>query len=243
MKPVAAVAALALVAAGCAGGEEASAEKEPRAAPPLAATPDAAAPAAGRVLLRFVRAARDGDGVAMWSLLSGATRGTYGRDRGAFVGAAARDLHTLLRGLRRERLVLARSVGRRWAVAAVAGVRTVDDEKDDFSYGVALAREGGGWRIELGGAVISGLEPEPAQDVDPRAEVAADVSVAEPLRAFRLWVDGAPLRPKLEDAGPFRASFVVRPPAPLAPGRHDAVAFAATDTTAVAVAWPFSVER
>ena len=140
-------------------------------------------------------------------------------------------------------MLVSRRVGERWAVAALGGTRTSAGETDPFAYGAALVRERRAWRLELGGAVIGGLSPEPGEEVDSRPELEADVGVAERIRAFALWLDGRRLGSTKDRGGVFSASFRARAGRPLAPGRHDVVAFVATDSAAAAVAWPFSVAR
>ena len=238
---LAALAAVALVTAGCAAGGEAGAGAETAAPTRVAAVREHAAAEPGSVLRRFVAAARRGDVPTMWTLLSAPSRAGYGGSLFEFRGGAANDLRRLLGGLAGERLLVSRRIGDRWAVAAIAGRRTVSGETDDFSYAAALVRERGAWKVDVGGAVISGLSPEPLEDVGARPRLEVDVSGAAAPAVFRLWLDGEAVDARRDRVGAFSASFSGRPRAALSPGRHDAVAFAATRDAAVATAWPFTV--
>ena len=238
----AALVAAAFVLGGCAGGGEADAGAgSPRAAATSPAVSEARDAAPARVLVRFVRAIRAGDESLTWQLLSAATRGGYGGTLASFRRGGFPELSRLFETFRTERVLLSRRIGLRWAVAALGGTRTTAGETDPFAYAAAMVRERGAWRLELGGAVIGGLQPEPAQEVEARPKLEAEVGVAERLRLFGLWLDGRRLSVRRDGRGVFRASFRARAERRLAPGRHDAVAFVATDTAAAAVAWPFSV--
>jgi hypothetical protein len=237
--------AAAVLAAGCGGGG--SAEDTAKADAPTAARPVAAGTPArepGRVLLRFVRAARQNDADTMWRLLSGPTRASIGPTLARFRSTTAREFHEGLGTLDPgATVILSRRLGQRWAVAAVAGTRSVEGEREDFAYGAALTRERGVLRLELGGAVVSGQKPEPADRVsEARPEVAANVSAGGIVTRVLTWLDGTPFSAtRGVDDLPFTATLRGRPARPLARGRHHVVVFASTDRAAVASAWTFTV--
>lgn len=230
---------------GCGGGGSAPVAAEPARAP-VAVAATAADPAPGRVLSAFVRAAQRGDRAALWARLSAPTRAGLGGTVAGFRGDAGADLVSFLGRVRgRPRVVLSRRVGRRWAVAAIAGRRPAggDGEDEDFAYAVALRRAGAAWRIELGGVIVGGVRPSPLDEVEPTPPLRADVAAGERPRVFLLWLDGRAVAARAEADTPFAARIRARPARPLRAGRHTGVAFAATRDAAGAVAWPFTVGR
>jgi hypothetical protein len=247
----AALAALALVAAACSGDDD-----EPAGAPATTAAAGTqsepapldggtADPAPGRILLSFVRAAGEGNARAMWNLLSEPTRASIGPTFADFRGGASVNFQAGLGTLASSaKVILSRRIADDWAVAAVAGDRTVDGKREHFAYGAALLPEEGALKLELGGVVISGYKPEPLQEVDEaRPELAANVGAGGDLVDVRMWLDGKPFdaRRGANDT-PFTATLRGRPEQPLAAGEHEIVVFAATSETATATAWPFLVK-
>lgn len=179
----------------------------------------------------------------MWALLSAETRATFGSDVASFRRGAARGLGDGVGALDpRARVILARRVGR-WAVAAIAGERVVDGERGRFAWGAAFVREHGGWRLELGGVAFEGLAPEPLEATGARPELGVRADGAGEVVLVRLWLDGKPVAARRVAELPFRARVSGRPSAPLAPGFHALVVFAATRDSAGALAWPFEVRR
>jgi hypothetical protein len=250
-----ALAAAALLLAACSGDDDA----EEAAPPPPPATsapaetggadvaPDdgRADPAPGRVLVSFVRAAGRGDARAMWGLLSEPTRASIGPTFDDFRTDAAiefqRGLGTLAPS---AEVVLSRTLPD-WSVAAVAGERVAAGKREHFAYGAALIDEGGGLKLELGGVVVSGHRPEPLDEVDDASpRVAANVGAGGDLTDVRMWLDAKPFPARRgADDTPFTATLRGEPARPLAAGRHIVVVFAATEETATATAWSFSVVR
>lgn len=188
-------------------------------------------------------AATRSDARALWLLLSTETRASFGPTLPAFRRSAARDVVGLLRRFEPRRVVVSRVLGNgRWGVAALAGERTVDGEGDPFAYAAALVPERGAWKVDLGGAVLDALEPEPYEPAERRPLVRARANVSERVHTLLLWLDGRLLRGGKLERTPFTLALSARPSSPLGAGRHDAVAFVATDGAAAAVAWPFTVE-
>lgn len=235
-RAAAALAGLALLAAGCGGG---GAEEEAGAAvAPVAGAP---APAVGRALVRFVEAAGGGDAQVMWALLSPETRASMGPTLPEFRRGVATDLEKGLGRLAgRAQVVLSRRVGR-WGVAAVTGERVVEGEREHYAYAAAFRLVEGAWRVELGGAVAALLEPGPLDETDAQPELGVKLDASGPLERALMWVDDRPQEVRRRAEGPFSARLSGRVDRPLAPGFHTAVALATTPDTAAAAAWPFEV--
>jgi hypothetical protein len=107
------------------------------------------------------------------------------------------------------------------------------------SQALALHLVDGAWRPDKSGAVhiriLGPLHPSARQ-----AQVAAEISAPTDLAETALWVDGEELLVK--GGGTARKGTIYgTTSAPLDPGRHVAVAYGRTATTATAVAWTFRV--
>ena len=102
---------------------------------------------------------------------------------------------------------------------------------------------GDAWRPAARGTVkISVLGPKPGSKGNPTVpQVAASLSARADLAESALWVDGVELLEKGGGLTPTRGTIYGAPAAPLAPGRHTAIAYARTGAHALAVAWTFSV--
>ncbi|HSC90409.1 MAG TPA: hypothetical protein VLB86_02000 [Gaiellaceae bacterium] len=232
----AALVAVALVTAGCGGGDAEDAAGA--AVAPVAGVP---APAVGRALVAFVGAAGEGDADATWALLSPETRASMGPTLPEFRRGVAADLEQGLGDLAgRAEVVLARRVGR-WGLAAVAGERVVEGEREHYAYAAAFRLVRGEWRVELGGAVAALLEPGPLDETDAEPEIGVKLDASGPLKQALMWLDDRPQAVRRRDEGPFSARLSGRVDRPLAPGFHTAVALATTPDTAAAAAWPFEV--
>ena len=102
-----------------------------------------------------------------------------------------------------------------------------------------LRLSGGSWQPASGGVKISILAPHGT--VAPSPQVAAELSARSPLVESALWVDGTELSEKGGGLTPSRVTIYGAPAAPLAAGRHVAVAYGRTAGHATAVAWMFRV--
>jgi hypothetical protein len=102
---------------------------------------------------------------------------------------------------------------------------------------------GNGWRAAQQGTVkIDVLGPKPGSKGNPATpQVAATLSAGGDLAESALWVDGVELLEKGGGLSPTKGTIYGAPAAPLAKGRHTAIAYARTATHAFAVAWTFSV--
>ena len=102
---------------------------------------------------------------------------------------------------------------------------------------------GDAWRPARQGTVkIRVLGPKPGSEGNPNIpQVAAALSAGDDLAESALWVDGVELLEKGGGLTPTKGTIYGAPAAPLAKGRHTAIAYARTGTHAFAVAWTFSV--
>jgi hypothetical protein len=82
----------------------------------------------------------------------------------------------------------------------------------------------------------------PSGTVTPSFQVAAELSASSPLVESALWVDGVELLEKGGGLTTNRGTIYGAPTGPLPKGRHVAVAYARTATSATAVARVFRVQ-
>jgi hypothetical protein len=229
------VALLALACVGCGGGDD------ELVGTPVAAVAGAEEPALGDALVDFLEAVDRGDDRALWSALSPQTQETMGPTYAEFRRGLASDLRDdLARQVGPPKTILARRVGP-WGVAAVTGTRVVEDEEEPYAFATAFRRVGDEWRIELGGAVATGLLPGHLDESDGTPTLAATVDASGPLEQSLLWLDGRPLPLRRDDEGPFGARVRHKVESDLPEGWHVATTFATTPETAAAAAWAFEV--
>jgi len=110
----------------------------------------------------------------------------------------------------------------------------------DGAHATAFHRVAGSWRPDRTGAVkIAILGPKGKVARIPQAAV--ELNATRPLVESGMWIDGQELAVKGGGLRPERGTIYGAPAAPLAPGKHVAVAYGRTDTHATAVAWTFTV--
>lgn len=121
--------------------------------------------------------------------------------------------------------------GTEWAVV-------IDGDKASAQHLV-----GDAWQPAKQGSVkIDVLGPKPGSKGNPATpQVAAGLSAGDDLVESALWVDGVELLEKGGGLTPTKGTIYGAPAAPLAKGRHTAIAYARTGTDAFAIAWTFSV--
>jgi hypothetical protein len=252
-RPLALFLILALVlAAGCSGGDGDDEEATTTAAGSGSGggasggqSPGAygqADPQFGRLLLRFTRAAADGDARAMWNMLTSATQASIGPSLTEFRNQSALEFREGLGTIAPTAKVTLSQRLRDFGIGAIAGDREVEGNKEYFAYAVAFMQEEGEWKIELGGVIVTGLKPEPLQKVGPRPQIAADVGAGGELNNVLMWLDGKPFTAAEDDATPFAAQLRGTPKEPLQAGRHVIVVFADAGLTASALSWTFQSE-
>jgi hypothetical protein len=232
-----------LLAAGCGRGAETAGEDGARAAAPAPGEHGVADEGPGEVLLRFVRAARERDADATLALLSEETRASIAPEPDRFPDDAGARLEREFARLTGERVTLSRRLDDRLGVAAIAGRRPPREgaEPEEWAYAAALLREGGRWRVELGGLVVGGVSPGWLAEAEADTALRARAEAAAEVERMLAWVDGEPLAGTVTSDLRFTAQIEGRPPRPLAPGLHRAVVLAVAGDTAGAVAWPFVV--
>jgi hypothetical protein len=233
-----AAALVAAAAAGCGGSTAGDAVVSLDGAPVGAETREP-----GRVVLRFVQAARAGNARTMWNLLSAPTRASIGPTFERFARATALDLAEDFEDYREFSIHLSRSLGRRWGVGAVtARYAPEGEEPEPAAFAAAVRRERGTWRLELAGLVVEKLDPDPLDETGPRPVLGAEAQAGADVARMVLWLDGRAVGARGRSLAPFTAELRGVPDRDLAEGLHTAVVFAATRDTAGAVAWPFEVD-
>jgi hypothetical protein len=238
VRRAAAAALVAAVAAGCGGGSD----EGPVVRLRDGGGPGRAATEPGRVVLRFVQAARRGDAQQMWSLLSEPTRASIGPRLERFVRETALAIAEDFEDTRDFEIVLSRDLGPRWAIGAVAGVDAPDDdEPEPATFAAALRREDGRWKLELAGVAFAQLDPDPEAESDARPPLHVEAEAGDDVERLLLWVDDAHVQATAHSESPFTAEIEGVLDRDLAPGLHMATAFASTHETAGALAWWFEV--
>jgi hypothetical protein len=251
-RPLVLLLTLALVlAAGCSGGDGDD-EAGTMATTPSGGTGTSGGPSPelygqddpqfGRLLLRFTRAAADGDARTMWNMLTSATQASIGPSLTEFRNQSASEFQEGLGTIAPTAEVTLSRRLRDFGIGAIAGERQVEGNSEYFAYAVAFMQEEGAWRIELGGVIVTGLKPEPLQKVGPRPQLAADVGAGGELNNVLMWLDGEPFAAAEDDATPFAAQLRGMPEEPLKAGRHVIVVFADAGLTASALSWTFESE-
>jgi hypothetical protein len=239
--------------AGCGDGDErasppppatttGSTETESAPAPPPPPPPAAAGERPGRVLTRFVRAARARTYAAMWELLSQPTQRRLGpsleRFRSGVGRGLARELGAFVPG--RSRAFLDEPITSLFAVAAYGGRTRLGGAQPYATYAAALRREGGFWRLELGGPVeLRPLGPDPGSVENGAIQVAAEVESAAPIVEGGMWLDGQAVPGRSAGLGATRMTMFGDARAGIPRGPHAVVAFASTFADASALAWTF----
>ncbi len=210
----------ALVLAGCGGGSK---SETTTAAPPTGPDPGAA-------LRAMHDAARTGNETRLGNLLEPATP-----DR--FVPELMEGLGSFPKA---TPVILAVQIDRRFAVAALAGLRTAEGTKEHAAYAVALELIGGEWKANLLSPVrIRPLGPDPGSTQGSESQVAAEFSAPVRLSQAGLWVDGKAV--PAEPTGSPRRFTAYGSTGKLKPGWHSVVAFGEAGQSALARAWTFRV--
>jgi hypothetical protein len=189
-----------------------------------------------------VGAARAGDQAGLWELLSQPTQQRFGPTLERFrTGAGrrlARELGAFVTG--RSRVFLEEPITSLFAVAAYGGRTRLGGRQPYGTYAAAFRREGGAWRLELGGPVaLRPLGPDPGAVEDGALQVAAEVESAAPIVEGGMWLDGQAVPGRTAGLGARRVTMFGDARAGLPRGPHAVVAFASTFADASAIAWTF----
>ena len=194
----------------------------------------------GETLTRLVQAAGAGDAEAMWALLSKSSRDVLGPTLDEFRAGPAHELSEGLGSWQVSgsyEVVLSERIDERWAVAAIAGRRVVEGEKEPNAIDATpLALEGGSWKVDLGGpARLTPTSPKPGSTTGHESRIAAAVAAPAAVEEARLWLDGEPIDAEARDS-----EVSGRGSQRLTRGPHSVVAFVRTADDAAAVAWRFT---
>lgn len=226
-----------LVLAGCGGSgtQETTAPVGPQLPKP------AAAPGAGEALRAFIEAAARKDTPAMWGLMTRRAQVLFGPTAAAFGKGLGKEMGSTLGAFKLHgtyTVALAVRATSEWAVAAVAGDVKSPTLTSYAAYAVPAKREGGGWKLELGGSVaFNPLTPDEGLTTSSTPDVATQLQASEPVLEQKIWVDGLPIAAQLSPDGMLMNGQVTRA---LTPGRHVIVAFATTQSSAGATAFTFT---
>jgi hypothetical protein len=243
------IAALALVVAGCSGGKEsatAPGATTGSASQDVPATTAASqlepAPETAEVLARFVDAAGAGDVKAMWQLLSSTSKARLGPNRRDFRLEKASGFQRGLGSFSGTdyQVVLATETDSGWGVAAIAGERTRGGEEEFAAFGVALRREDGEWKLELGAPLVLRQVTPPRATTDVRPPIEVGIEAEGAVDEAGLWLDGSAL-PATATGEP-NAVRVTATPESLAPGWHVLTILGRSGDEAGAGATAFFVE-
>lgn len=178
-------------------GEQTKPEEPPPATqrPPAQPSPPPEAPRSPEAAARaWIAALERDDASAAFTLLSAAGRRAAGGSPTAWAERGLRTLRANWTGWERADVVLER-IFDDTAVVTVAGPRTAGGIRlARDAAALALVREGGGWRVALGGPAISPQEPDPGAAVPAgRLRLGAAVRAERAVRSPRLHLDATPL--------------------------------------------------
>jgi hypothetical protein len=182
---------------------------------------------------RMIRAVRSRDRVAQWSLLSTSARRRLGPTFPAFRRRGGpeleRTLHSFLTHPFRK-VVSERIIGRFGVVTIASGRNT---------FATPLRLEHGVWRLDLGESPFSirVLGPDPGS-VSRVRQIAYEIHGAPEGATAVLYVDGITLQSR-EAVARGTATVYANLETALAPGFHNAVAFATHGDSAAAKVWTF----
>ena len=229
-----------LALAGCGGGGESAPETIATATQPPAKTYPGQ-PAAGQALTRFVDAAARGDTDALFSMLTRRAQQVYGPTAKAFAKEFGKELTEGVGAFRREgafEVALSVQATPDWAVAVIAGHITHEGTTAFGAYGLPARKEGGVWKLELGGSVgFNPISPDEQLTTDSTPQIATELDANEPILESAMWVDRTSIEPIVSPDSLLMNGEVT---VPIPPGRHTAVTFAATESSAGVNAFSFT---
>ncbi len=228
-----------LALTGCGGGESAPETVPTVTQPPARTYPQQ--PAAGELLTRFVDAAARGDTDALFAMLTRRARLIYGPTAEAFAKTAGKQLTDAVGAFRREgsfEVVLSVQATPEWAVAVIAGHITHEGETAYGAYGLPARKEGGAWKLEVGGSVgFNPISPDEQLTTDSTPQIATELDASEPILESAMWVDRTPIEAIVS---PDEMLLNGEAAVPIPPGRHTAITFAATESSAGVNAFSFT---
>ena len=249
---VVALAALALVGCGGDGGGSATTTNDPddlvvdtqeEGGPDWVKSKDDPAP--GRVAVEFVEAAIAKDFKTMWDGLSKETQARIAPNYEVFAKDVAKDFATSVGAFVRGDLDVVTSVttGPGMAVASVAGDR-IDpaSKKTEFeTFGAALVKQGGEWKLELFGPIVLTLVIPEERIALSKPRVAVSAEAGAPILEVGVWIDGKQYASPTEGASPTQMTIFAEAEDEFEPGDHTVMAYASVGNTAVATSWTFII--
>lgn len=184
------------------------------------------------VVTRLVRAVRANDAAALWELLSKPSRRRAGGSLRAFrekeAGELAREIRPFL--ISGFDVVVSERITDVFGVVAIA--------RDERAWAGALRLEGAEWKLELPGPLtLEVLGPRPGSR-GPVGQIGVEVHGRGAEGNALLYLDGVSLVVRAA-VGPASATVFANLASRLAPGLHNAVAFANRGGDAAASAWTF----
>lgn len=244
---------LVLAAAGCGGG---SASTAPVSTDLVGSSNQAGGPAyvksvddpgPGKAMMAFVAAAHANDVTAMWDLLSTASKQRVGGTLPVFKAKVANDFIDSVGAFVPGRYEAATSatLGGDLGVASIAGDRKPPEggPTEFETFGAAMYRQGGKWRLEIfGPGSLTLLVPEertPLQHVS----AAVESDTGQPVIRVGVWFDGKQYASPTEGPSPTEMSIFSEPDHEFAAGDHTLLALVDLGDTAIATSWTFIVGK
>lgn len=245
-------AALALVGCGGDGGSSATTTNDPddlvvdtqeEGGPDWVKSK--ADPAPGTAVMGFIEAAIAKDFRAMWDSLSKETQARIAPDYEAFSKDVAKDFATSVGAFVREEIDVVTSVttSSRMAVASVAGDRIdpASKKKEFETFGAALVKQAGEWKLELFGPIVLTLIVPEERIALSKPRVAVSAEAGAPILEVGVWIDGKQYASPTEGASPTQMTIFAEAEEEFEPGNHTVMTFASVGNTAVATAWTFII--
>ncbi len=181
----------------------------------------------------------------MWNLLSAETQQRLGPTEADFAKAYGPRFETGVGAFAGTdyKLVLATEMPTGWGVAAIAGMRELNGKESFGTYAVALRREGGDWKIELGAPLdLIRERPKNGAATGAQPEIAIRLKADNPIDLAGLWLDGKPLPAQGRSTDLKEIVLTAKPDSPLSDGNHVVVVFGESGGIANAGSTPIEVQ-
>lgn len=202
-------------------------------------------PAPGRAAMGFVGSAIAKDYRSMWDALSKETQARIAPDYQTFAKGVAKDFAASVGAFVREETNVVTSVttGPRMGVASVAGPRIdpASKKKEFETFGAALVKQDGDWKLELFGPIVLTLVIPEERIALSKPRVAVSAEAGAPILEVGVWIDGKQYPSPTEGASPTQMTIFAEAEEEFEPGDHTVMAFASVGNTAVATSWTFII--
>ena len=241
-----------LMLAGCGGGGGGTAtvpdlvgpNTDPDGPPPAKGIDD---PAPAKALSQFVADSIAKDYRAMWEGLTAATQGRVGPTLEAFRASVGADIAAQVGSFTpgKYEVVTSARTSPTAGLASIAGQRIdPDSKKAEFeTFGAALRKEDGEWRLELFGPAALTLVVPLETVAERHVSIAVDVEAGAPVLEVGVWVDGKQYSSPTEGPDPTSMTIFAEPEGELEPGEHTLVAYVDVGDSATATSWTFLVKE